>query len=53
MLAERDGKIIAGTFNVRDDTAMYGRYWGAFGTSLFSTSMFAITPPSSTRIDRA
>ena len=30
MLAERDGKIIAGTFNVRDDIAMYGRYWGAF-----------------------
>jgi uncharacterized protein len=30
MLAEREGKIIAGTFNVRDDTAMYGRYWGAF-----------------------
>jgi hypothetical protein len=30
MLAERDGKIIAGTFNVRDGTAMYGRYWGAF-----------------------
>ena len=30
MLAERDGRIIAGTFNVRDDTAMYGRYWGAF-----------------------
>jgi len=30
MLAERDGKIIAGTFNVRDDRAMYGRYWGAF-----------------------
>jgi predicted N-acyltransferase len=30
MLAERDGKIIAGTFNVRDDDAMYGRYWGAF-----------------------
>jgi predicted N-acyltransferase len=30
MLAERDGKIIAGTFNVRDETAMYGRYWGAF-----------------------
>jgi predicted N-acyltransferase len=28
MLAERDGKFIAGTFNVRDDTAMYGRYWG-------------------------
>src|SRR5437899_10445360 len=30
MLAERDGKVIAGTFNVRDDKAMYGRYWGAF-----------------------
>jgi predicted N-acyltransferase len=30
MLAERDGNIIAGTFNVRDETAMYGRYWGAF-----------------------
>jgi len=30
MLAERSGKIIAGTFNVRDETAMYGRYWGAF-----------------------
>jgi uncharacterized protein len=30
ILAERDGKIIAGTFNVRDDTALYGRYWGAF-----------------------
>ena len=28
MLAEREGKIIAGTFNVRDDKAMYGRYWG-------------------------
>jgi len=30
MLAEREGKIIAGTFNVRDPKAMYGRYWGAF-----------------------
>ena len=30
MLAERDNRIIAGTFNVRDDSAMYGRYWGAF-----------------------
>jgi predicted N-acyltransferase len=30
MVAEREGKIIAGTFNVRDDQAMYGRYWGAF-----------------------
>jgi predicted N-acyltransferase len=30
MLAEREEKIIAGTFNIRDATAMYGRYWGAF-----------------------
>ncbi len=30
VVAELDGKIIAGTFNVRDQTAMYGRYWGAF-----------------------
>jgi predicted N-acyltransferase len=30
MLAEREGRIIAGTFNVRDDAVMYGRYWGAF-----------------------
>jgi predicted N-acyltransferase len=30
ILAERDGKIIAGTLNVRDNLAMYGRYWGAF-----------------------
>jgi predicted N-acyltransferase len=30
VFAEREGKIIAGTFNVRDHTAMYGRYWGAF-----------------------
>jgi len=30
ILAERQGKIIAGTFNVRDHTALYGRYWGAF-----------------------
>jgi predicted N-acyltransferase len=30
MLAERDGRVIAGTFNLRDQTAMYGRYWGAF-----------------------
>jgi hypothetical protein len=29
MLAQRNGKVIAGTFNVRDDRAMYGRYWGA------------------------
>jgi uncharacterized protein len=30
MLAEREGKVIAGTFNVRNDSAMFGRYWGAF-----------------------
>lgn len=30
ILAERRGKIVAGTFNVRDEVAMYGRYWGAF-----------------------
>jgi uncharacterized protein len=30
ILAERNGKIIAGTFNIRDHQAMYGRYWGAF-----------------------
>jgi predicted N-acyltransferase len=30
MLAQREGKIIAGTFNIRDDQALYGRYWGAF-----------------------
>ncbi|HEY7557637.1 MAG TPA: GNAT family N-acetyltransferase [Candidatus Binatia bacterium] len=30
MLAQRDGKVIAGTFNIRDSVAMYGRYWGAF-----------------------
>jgi predicted N-acyltransferase len=30
VLAEKEGRVIAGTFNVRDQTAMYGRYWGAF-----------------------
>ncbi|HEY1370897.1 MAG TPA: GNAT family N-acetyltransferase [Candidatus Binatia bacterium] len=30
IFAERKGKIIAGTFNVRGDSALYGRYWGAF-----------------------
>jgi predicted N-acyltransferase len=29
ILALRDGKIIAGTFNIRDHEVMYGRYWGA------------------------
>ncbi|MBM4262794.1 MAG: N-acetyltransferase [Deltaproteobacteria bacterium] len=30
MLAERDSKFIAGTLNIRDNNAMYGRYWGCF-----------------------
>jgi uncharacterized protein len=30
IFAERAGRIIAGTFNVRGDAALYGRYWGAF-----------------------
>jgi predicted N-acyltransferase len=30
IFAERDARIIAGTFNVRDGEALYGRYWGAF-----------------------
>ncbi|MFQ5457803.1 MAG: GNAT family N-acetyltransferase [Myxococcota bacterium] len=30
ILAERNGKTIAGTLNLRDGKALYGRYWGAF-----------------------
>jgi hypothetical protein len=30
IFAERGGRVIAGTFNVRDREALYGRYWGAF-----------------------
>jgi len=30
IVAERDSKVIAGTLNVQDDNALYGRYWGAF-----------------------
>ena len=30
ILAERESRIIAGTFNVQDHEAFYGRYWGAF-----------------------
>ncbi|HBA39308.1 MAG TPA: GNAT family N-acetyltransferase, partial [Deltaproteobacteria bacterium] len=30
MLAERDAKIIAGTFNIQDGSVLYGRYWGSF-----------------------
>ena len=30
IFAEKDGRIIAGTLNVRGSNALYGRYWGAF-----------------------
>lgn len=30
IVAEREGRIVAGTFNVRGLDALYGRYWGAF-----------------------
>ncbi len=30
VLAERDSKIIAGTFNIQDHSVLYGRYWGCF-----------------------
>ena len=30
IFAERDSKIIAGTFNVQDRSVLYGRYWGCF-----------------------
>jgi predicted N-acyltransferase len=30
IVAEREGRAVAGAFNLRDDTALYGRYWGAF-----------------------
>ncbi len=30
ILAERDSRIIAGTFNVQDQSGLYGRYWGSF-----------------------
>ena len=29
ILAEKNSRIIAGTFNVQDKQALYGRYWGA------------------------
>ncbi len=35
ILAERDSRIIAGTFNVRDAGALYGRYWGSFQDERF------------------
>ena len=30
IVAKRGGRIVAGTFNLRDAQALYGRYWGAF-----------------------
>ena len=30
VVAERDGELLAGTFNVHKGEVMYGRYWGAF-----------------------
>jgi predicted N-acyltransferase len=30
VIAERDGEITAGTFNVQKNGIFYGRYWGAF-----------------------
>jgi hypothetical protein len=30
MLAEKEGRVVAGTFNIRDQRALYGRYWGCF-----------------------
>jgi predicted N-acyltransferase len=30
IFAERNSHVVAGTFNVQDPKALYGRYWGAF-----------------------
>jgi predicted N-acyltransferase len=30
VVAERAGKVVAGAFNVRSSTRLYGRYWGSF-----------------------
>ncbi|MBI4526454.1 MAG: GNAT family N-acetyltransferase [Deltaproteobacteria bacterium] len=30
LFAEQDSRVIAGTFNIQDENALYGRYWGAF-----------------------
>ncbi|MFT3839599.1 MAG: GNAT family N-acetyltransferase [Myxococcaceae bacterium] len=30
VLAERDGEVIAGAFNLASDKRLYGRYWGCF-----------------------
>jgi hypothetical protein len=35
VIAEREGKIVAGAFNLRDRTTLYGRYWGAFENHRF------------------
>jgi predicted N-acyltransferase len=35
IFAERDSRTIAGTFNVRDNEVLYGRYWGVFEEQRF------------------
>ncbi|GAC1604989.1 MAG: GNAT family N-acetyltransferase [Myxococcales bacterium] len=30
VIAEREGQVVAGAFNVRSATRLYGRYWGSF-----------------------
>jgi predicted N-acyltransferase len=30
VVAERDGEVVAGAFNVSSNTRLYGRYWGCF-----------------------
>lgn len=35
IFAERDSRVIAGTFNVQGASALYGRYWGAFEEERF------------------
>ncbi|MDP6558565.1 MAG: GNAT family N-acetyltransferase [Candidatus Binatia bacterium] len=30
IIAEKESRVIAGTFNVQDKSTLYGRYWGAF-----------------------
>lgn len=35
ILAEQEGKVIAGTFNVEKNNVFYGRYWGSFKDAHF------------------
>jgi len=30
IFAERNSQVVAGTFNIQDQAALFGRYWGAF-----------------------